>query len=358
MRSSFRSMWKCVVVNAILVPIGVAHAQSSVTLYGMLDAGFLYANRTPGSTGKNAGPTFAIDNGGLGPSVFGLRGSEDLGGGMKAEFDLESGISTVTGGIVSSNGYFLGRQAWIGLEGNFGKIRLGVQHSPFFQAAVDLDPRHSTFGSSILPYDNNVRFTSMISSNAVLYTTPNLAGLTGTVMFAPGGVAGDFSAGRQWSGGLKYDDGSFMVDAAIYDSNAGGAVTPIPTDIEFTGRMLGVAYRFGALTTKVSFTNYKVAGAFNSNVYGGGVDYFARSDLELNGGVWVTSDRNDTANHSLLAAVGTTYFLSRRTSVYLQFGRVDNHGAMDTGLSLTYKDILTEIPGTTYGVNIGMRHFF
>jgi len=91
-------------------------------------------------------------------------------------------------------------------------------------------------------------------------------------------------------------------------------------------------------------------------VYGGGLDYQATPAVDLNGGVWYTSDRNDTANHSLLAAVGASYSLSKATSLYAQVAMVDNHGAMNTGLGIN--NALYGATGTTVGANVGIRHAF
>jgi predicted porin len=72
----------------------------------------------------------------------------------------------------------------------------------------------------------------------------------------------------------------------------------------------------------------------------------------------VTSDRSDTTNHSLMAAFGANYFLSRTTTLYAQVGIVDNHGAMNTGFSVGDANILYEVTGTTIGANVGIRHTF
>ncbi|SOE54197.1 Outer membrane protein (porin) [Burkholderia sp. OK233] len=355
----FRSTTRWAAGSMLLISAGLAHAQSSVTLYGVVDAGLQYASQTPNAANKNAGATYALTTSGYSPSVFGMQGREDLGGGNSTTFDLESGISPANGGYATSNGNFWGRQAWVGLEGNYGKIRFGEQYSPFFLTVLDSDPRHfSAFGSGIVIYSDNVSLTGSVNANAIWYSSPKVLGFEGSAMFAPGGVAGDFQAGKQWSGSLKYDNGSLMVNASIYDGNAGGTPTPVPTSAEFLGRTLGMAYRFGTLTAKLSFVSYKVAGKFNANVYGGGLDYFARPDLDFNGGVWVTSDRNDTTNHSILGAVGANYSLSKQTLLYAQFAVVNNHGAMNTGLSVTIHSILTGVAGTTYGANVGIRHSF
>ena len=343
---------------AALLVAGVAQAQSSVTLYGLVDASLLYTSRTANSAGQNAGKQFSFTDSGQSPSQFGITGTEDLGGGLKAVFKLESGINMANGSFNNSNGNLFGRQAWIALDSKFGEVKAGLQFSPFFLSLYELDPRDlSQFGSSLVSYLGNVAATGVFNANAVSYTSPVLAGFQGSVMFALGGEAGDFQAGRQYSAGLKYDNGTVMVNASMYDGNGGGTVnTAPPSTVEFEGRTIGISYKIGKLTAKASFAKYKVAGGFNNNVYGGGLDYLALPQLDLNGGVWFTSDRNQTTNHSVMAAAGVNYLISRRTTLYGQVGLVDNHGAMNTGLSVN--NALTGVEGTTTGVNIGIRHVF
>lgn len=93
-------------------------------------------------------------------------------------------------------------------------------------------------------------------------------------MFAFGGEAGNFQADRQYSANLKYDNGTLMVEAAVYNGNDGGTVsTPVPTTVEFEGRIISASYKFGGVTIKASFSNYKVAGSFNNHIYEGGLYY-------------------------------------------------------------------------------------
>jgi predicted porin len=343
----------------LLSTAGLVHAQSSVTLYGVVDSGLLYTSKSPGgATGQNAGKQFSLIDSGLDPSRFGLIGTEDLGGGLKAKFRLESGFSVANGGYNDSNGNMFGRQAWLALDGRFGEIKAGVQYSPFVLALYATDPRDfSQFGSGAINYVDNVLVTGLFNSNAVSYTSPTLAGLTGSALIALGGTPGNFQAGRQYSASLKYENGGLLINAAIYDGNSGGsAQTPVPSTVAFEGRTIGASYKLGGLTARASFAKYKVAGAFNANVYGGGLDYLPLPAFEINGGVWVTGDRNDTANHSVMAAVGTNYYLSKATTLYAQVGIVSNHGAMNTGLSINSG--LYGAPGTTTGLDIGIRHSF
>lgn len=345
-----------------LVFAGMAHAQSSVTLYGVVDGGLLYTSKTlNATTGQNAGKQFSFDDSGLSPSQFGVSGTEDLGGGLKAEFKLESGINIGTGGYNDSNGNFFGRQAYVGLTGGFGEVKAGLQFSPFFLATYELDPRGlSQTGSSLMMYVDNVVATGIFTPNAVSYTTPVLYGFQASALLSLGGVAGDFQNGRQYSGSLKYDNGTFMASASYFNANpsTGSAlVTPVPTQlgVPFQGMQFGGSYKIGKLTAKASFVNYKV-GDVSNDVYGGGLDFLATPELDFNTGVWYEDQRHESTNHSLMAAIGAEYYLSRRTTAYAQVAVANNHGSMDTGLSIS--DALSGAPGTTTGVNIGIRHMF
>ncbi len=358
MRSYF-PLW-CIAIACLctLHSAGV-RAQNNVTLFGVVDAGLLYTSKTlDPKTGGNAGKQFALIDGQSSFSQFGLSGTEDIGGGYKIKFRLLSGISIANGGFNHCNGNLFGCEAWIAIEGDTGQLKAGLQYSPFFLAVYDTDPRSlSLFGSSGVLLVDNVLGTSVFNANAISYTSPVVAGLQGSVMYAFGGIAGNFQAGRQYAASLKYTIGKLTINAAFYDGNGGGNVpSPIPTTVAFVGRLLGVAYQAGSVTVKASVVNYKVAGSFNNYVYGGGLTWLVMPDVDVNGGVWVTSDRNQTSNHSVLAALGTNYFLSKSTTLYAQVGLVDNHGAMNTGLSLS--GALFGVKGTTVGATIGIRHSF
>lgn len=346
---------------ALLIGSGLAQAQSSFILYGVVDGGLLYMSKTrDAATGRNGGKSFMMNNSGLVSSRVGLKGAEDIGGGLKASFDLESGIDIANGGYADSNGNFFGRQAWVALSGNAGTVKAGLQFSPFFIALFESDPRSfARFGSGLVNLIGNVGGTSICTSNAISYRSPNMAGFIAKALVALGGVPGDFQAGRQYSASLTYRDTALMVNAAIFDGNGGGTVqTPIPTTVPFEGRTVGLTYNFGPVTGRASFINYKIAGSFNSDVLGIGFNSFVRPELDVTGGVWVTSDRDHTTNHSLMIAFGTQYFLSKSTSLYAQVGVVNNHGAMNTGLSADPFSALHGVSGTATGVDIGIEQSF
>lgn len=175
--------------NRIIVAAGLllgttvlpANAQSSVTLYGVVDAGILYTSKTLDSnTGQNAGRQFSMMTGGMTPSLFGLKGIEDIGGGLKAMFTLESGIDATNGGFADSNGNLFGRQAWVGLASDYGTVKAGLQYSPFVLLLISTDARSvSYFGSGVPVYVGSVFVTGIFNANAISYSNPTIAGFQG-----------------------------------------------------------------------------------------------------------------------------------------------------------------------------------
>jgi general bacterial porin, GBP family len=103
-----------------------AHAQSSVTLYGLIDAGLMYTNNV--KKGGSEGALVQATSGNINGSRFGLRGAEDLGGGLQAIFVLENGYN-VQNGKLGQNGRLFGRQAFVGLSNKeYGAVTLGRQY--------------------------------------------------------------------------------------------------------------------------------------------------------------------------------------------------------------------------------------
>jgi predicted porin len=144
----------------------------------------------------------------------------------------------------------------------------------------------------------------------------------------------------------------------MYSGNSGGtaASTPTPSTVAFSGRTIGAGYRLGDWTIKAAFVEYKVAGSFDSHVYSAGFSYLATPSINVDAGVWVVRDGNDADNHSVMAATGVEYFLSKATSAYCQVAFLNNHGHMKNGLSINGALYGTE--GSTVGAIVGIRHFF
>ncbi|MGF6297445.1 MULTISPECIES: porin [Paraburkholderia] len=183
----------CAVAAGVVFP-GMAHAQSSVHVYGIVDGGLIYTSKHSPALGlPNEGRQVSFTDSGLSPSIFGMQGIGDMGGGLGAEFKLESGFNVANGGYNNSNGNFFGRQAYVGLTSRWGKVDAGLQFSPFFLATYDLDPRGlSQTGSSQIMYLDNVIATGILTPNAVSYTSPRVDGFQASALLSLGGVAGDF----------------------------------------------------------------------------------------------------------------------------------------------------------------------
>ncbi|MBJ9692460.1 porin [Burkholderia cenocepacia] len=346
---------------AMLVVGASAHAQSTVTLYGVVDAGVMYTSRSfDAGTGTNGAHRISMADGGISGSHFGITGVEDLGAGTRAIFTLESGFTMNNGALGNSNGNLFGRQAFVGLSGRFGTVKAGMQYSPFGLAIVDTDARHASFfGSQAGIYMGNFFATGIFVANAVSYTSPTVAGLQASALLALGGDPGKFQAGRQYAARLRYAWRNLVANAALFSGNPGGSAstsTPFPSTVEFAGRTICAAYTWGAATLKGSYTSYKIAHSFNEKVYSVGGEYLITPALSTDAGVWYMRDSNDPASHALLTSAGLYYFLSKRTTLYGAAAFVNNHGSMHTGF--TVNGALYAPTGGSASFVVGARHLF
>ena len=199
-----------------------AFAQSSVTLYGVIDTGIEYvshANTGGGKVIRMPGITGEL------PSRWGLRGSEDLGGGLKTVFQLENGFNP-RGGDMGQGGRLFGRQAWVGLQGPWGQVSLGRQYSMTFWGLTDSDILGpDIYGSASLDaYIPNARSDNTIAymgafHGLTLGATYSLGRDSAGTGNSPGQgtcagqVAGHFPQCRQWSAMVKYDTSAFGASA-------------------------------------------------------------------------------------------------------------------------------------------------
>lgn len=168
----------------------VAYAQSSVTLYGVIDAGFLYSQNSNGSK------LYAMQAGWLQGNRWGLIGTEDLGGGYKAIFRLESGYSPLTGALGQGNSMF-GRQAYVGLDTPYGTATLGRQYDLVVDYVAPI--RASTGFIVNQPAEFNNLGNDYRVNNAIKYASKDYRGLKFGGLFSLGRTAGDFQRNRVYS---------------------------------------------------------------------------------------------------------------------------------------------------------------
>ncbi|MDR9177587.1 porin [Burkholderia multivorans] len=194
----------------ILLVSPVVHAQSSVTLYGIIDDGLTWSSNQGGHSAWQM-------HGGISQgSRWGMKGVEDLGGGWSAVFRLENGFNVNTGAL-SQGGRLFGRQAYVGIANSrYGTVTLGRQGEAVGDYIGTLSANGMLPGGILFPHpgdlDNNgIDFRL---NNTVKYTSPTIAGLTGVAMYSFGGVAGDFGRTSAKSFALQYAYGGLQMAAA------------------------------------------------------------------------------------------------------------------------------------------------
>jgi predicted porin len=363
---------------------GAAAQAQSVTLYGILDTGVEYINhasangssvvRMPGNTGEL-------------PSRWGLRGVEDLGGGYKAVFTLESGITVGTGGL-GQGGRLFGRQAFVGIDGPLGLLTFGRQYSMLYRAIFDADfIGPDIYGIASLDAwiasarsDNTVAYQRHFGPVTVgaTYSFGRDASPTGGTNTpgsgtCAGNLAGNSEACREWSAMLKYDVKVGGV-AISYDRQDGG---PGATANLFNGiAPVGLAgsgnrdsrflldgyfklgnFQLGAvwLNRQVEFTG-PGAKSITSNQYVLEAGYQVTPSFLVDGLVQKIIDRQQDTRASM-EVLRATYFLSVRTAVYAQAALLQN----STYAAYSVSGGGSSTPGkgmNQFGMMCGVRHSF
>ena len=327
---------------ALLGAAGAAQAQSSVTLYGVIDTSIAYVHGNDG-TGNNM---WQMLSGNLQGSRWGLKGAEDLGGGLKAIFQIENGFNPGTGKLSASNTIF-NRQAYVGLESNqYGTLTLGRQYDPLVDLvqAVTAD---NYFGSVFAtPGDVDNNDNSLRVSNAIKYASPVWGGFQFEGLYGLSGVAGKPGSGQTWSVAAAYNNGPIGVAAGYFYANnptpAAGSRTnwtsttadnivdgPINSGY-VTAKSIGIAqvagqYAIGPVTLGLGYSNaqYKPdasSGFGSTEKYNTGrafVTYQVTPPLLLGLGYSYTKASGDTDAKYHQVSLGADYSLSKRTDVYL-----------------------------------------
>lgn len=329
---------------AMLGTVSAAHAQSSVTLYGIIDAGIAYTHNVGTSTG-NASSQFGFNDGTMSGDRWGLKGSEDLGGGLQTVFQLESGFDVANGTQSQSKREF-GRQAFVGLSSaTSGTVTLGRQYDPLVDMVQPLTEDNyfgSIFGTpgDVDNYDNNFRI-----NNAIKYVSPTFGGVQVEGLYALGGVAGQNSAGQSYSLAVSYTNGGLGLAGGYFYSKTNNPTLGFQstadtnsgtnTDSAINGtfangaRSLGIGrlggqYAIGPVTFGASYSNvqYRPTGlggytsneTFNSG--SGFVNYQLNPALLLGVGyTYLKSSGVTKANYNQVS-LGSDYNLSKRTDLY------------------------------------------
>jgi len=354
-------MKKSLIALAVLAASGAAMAQSSVTLYGVADAGVTYLNGKDNWSGVTSGNKLA--------SRIGFRGTEDLGGGLKANFVLEGGINLDTGdgksGGATDSGFQFKRQSTVGLAGNFGEVRLGRELTAAFKATG----RYDVFGSVGLGYsrlwadgavaDANANATAVTTnlrvSNMVTYVSPDFTGFKVGLNYGFGETTNGNSDSSYLGAGLMYDNGPLSLGLGLERLN-NGANSVAVSDIDAWS--LGGSYDFGVAKLLAGYRESKVDRATGENKRNG---YYVAATAPVGAGtVRVSYNRyeNELANVKGKAdqfAIGYVYGLSKRTSVYGTYAYLKNKDGANL-YTLGSGGLKTN--GSQQGVQVGVSHAF
>lgn len=340
---------------------GAAFAQTSITVYGVADAGIEYNKGLSADDNQ-----WRLQSGQQSGSRLGFRGTEELGGGMSAIFTLESGVN-IDDGTSAQGGRLFGRQAWVGLNGGFGAVKMGRQQTPLYFAMSEIDPfkiglagnAQRAFGYGLYNADPFLR-----TDNTINYSTPNFGGFSANVGWGFGEAVDSTSTNRQLMAGLAYANGPIRAHIAYHDANdfrlsganfaaigAGlTAATAVPTELR--SALIGGTYDFGIATAHLAFGETKAETAVADNKVR---NYLVGASAKLGTGLvmasWVHNDVRDISEgKSNQYAIGYSHPLSKRTNLYTSFGYTTNDDAVRLNAFANGES------GRIF--NVGVRHIF
>lgn len=351
-------MKKSLLAAAVIAALPfAAQAQTSVTMYGIADANI--GMKDAGGTTKNF---FAVESGGQSTSRWGVRGSEDLGGGLSAVFQFEAGVKTDTG---ASDAAFWQRTSTVGLAGGFGTVRLGRTYTPSFLQQGSWDVLgYGLYGNhlswSVNPTNlgtNSATAGSVRFSNGVFYNSPNWGGFTVNAAYSAGEQnTAPTSRGNAFSLAANYAHKVFSV-GGYYDSENNTA-TPV-AKLKRYG--VGGGMNFGPARVLASYSIADPDGASNKAKFmsvGAGVKLGAGEVL-----VQYTDARQEVAagTEPKTQTIGLAYVhsLSKRTNLYASAGVARNNATGTGVLRASDYGIAPAAAGEDpKAIMLGVRHMF
>lgn len=331
-----------VAAAALLALVGAAQAQSSVKLYGYLEADFGSYKAVGGKA------TTKVQSGDMMTSFIGFSGVEDLGGGLKAEFMLESFVGGDTGSNVPNQaGQFWSRASWVGLSGGFGKVILGQYDNALFTSGLLYNP----FGSSMTFSPTMRHFYDLGSTtiaapgtyalsqgdtgwvNSITYETPVFGGFAASVQFSPKeDASGTYK--NSYTASASYNIGGFSAMAVYVDGGKAPKVSASaaasPYIMAFRAANFGASYDFGPVKAFGQYTQFKyyADGLFDSAVDKAKVWQLGVSiPVTASGTVLASYGQSkyqvvaDDDYSSKILSLGYDHALSKRTSVFAAFSK-------------------------------------
>jgi predicted porin len=361
-------MKKSVLALAVLGAFtGVASAQSSVTLFGIVDLNVRYVN--------NDDTSYSLSQDGMASSRLGFRGVEDLGGGLKAGFWLEAALGPDTGTGTSSygNGDRAGgalvfqRRSTVSLSNRFGELRLGRDYTPQFWSWTVFDPFGTNgVGSAtnlVLGAANDILGsggaygTLVRANNSVQYILPNGVfgpGLYGNFMVAAGENA---VANKMYGGRIGYAAGPFNVAAAY-------SLTEVTTVVDATNWNIAGSWDFKIFKISAFYSQIEIKdAAVFAGQKGGQDNWYIGASMPLGQAnfkvSWGQVDGSGALNSrgAKQWALGADYNLSKRTALYATVASINNDNNAVSNFRVAATSPLTGGNSSTGG-EVGIRHSF
>ncbi len=367
-------MKKSLVALAILAVAGVASAQSSVTLFGVVDATLNFGS----GSGVGSSDKTQLGNSGNNSSRIGFSGREDLGKGMSASFHLEAGINNDDGSgstpaglnnqglTATGGGLTFGRRSTVSLASAMGELRLGRDVVPQFYNHIIFNPWGPNGVGNSLTFTSSIGgngLTGIRASNSFGYFLPgNLGGFYGQGMYFLGenvkdGLplqANDDNSGK--GAAIRFGYANGPINVAFGTSRTMYAKTGTDTTGDITSRNLGGSYNFGVARVMGELSDDKVVRRFTTLTgRGGQIGVSAPMGAgEIRAGY--STYKTDAAGtpRSNKYALGYVHNLSKRTALYTTVARLNNNG----GASAALNGAVTAANQSSTGYDFGLRHNF
>lgn len=329
----------------------VVAAQTNVTFYGLADAGLNVVNRGAGQTS-----TLRVDSGLLSTSRWGIRGLEDLGGGLNAVFQLESQVNVDDGTGASAGALNFQRRAFVGLQGGFGQLTLGRDYLPAYWTDIANDiTAYGLYGSSRV-FQAAGGLTSR-ASNAIFWNSPNWGGFNLRAAYGTGEFdTAPKSRGNTAGIAALYSRGPIVLNLHYQVVNS---VTNPVVKTKETG--LGGGYDFGSLRLRAGYGRADPDGATNNltQVHLGAAFKIGSGEAYLQGTQMKREAATGIAPKSTTVGVGYLYNLSKRSTLYASFGVTRNNATSNFALVNAASAIAPSAVGQDpKAVAFGIRHTF
>ena len=346
------------IAGALLATGATAHAQSSVTLYGVADAGIEYLNHVPNAA-KQSSSLVRMTSGNIAGSRWGLRGVEDLGGGLKGVFLLEGGMVLDTG-MAAQGGRLFGRRAYVGLDTPYGQVTMGRHHNLTFDLIIGFDPMY--FAPKYSSYSHDTWLAGR-TDNAVKYTG-KFGALTASALYSFGvdstiangsEVPGNSRVGREMSAGFSYDMGKFRLAGVFDQLNGTSAATAGRTERRYVA---SAAADFGPVSAYFGYrrlVSQILTSMTRTDLFWTGATYNVSQAFALTGAVYKTNDRT-SAKDPMSLVMSADYRFSKRTDAYLTASYTLNKGGSALGANGYDGSVIAG--ANQFGAVIGLRHNF